>query len=163
MALGDKAVDGGAAPHLLRQGLDKGTLVVAGDGVKVPTGQSSITIRTHFVSGEDAAEVADRAKARRSAVNTLTSMDVAEPVDPCEDIAAVLGDTPRMPTQEVLQRLAERNPRHYREWTFTDLKRALKKIGAEPYKSDGRMVVSRDRVARGLAERAENTIGDSDE
>ncbi|TKA11380.1 hypothetical protein FCI23_11065 [Actinacidiphila oryziradicis] len=29
MALGDKAIDGGAAPHKLRQGLDKVTLVVA--------------------------------------------------------------------------------------------------------------------------------------
>ena len=40
MALGDKAIDGGAAPHKLRQGLDKGTVVVAGDGVKLAPGQS---------------------------------------------------------------------------------------------------------------------------
>ncbi|WP_430542854.1 FtsK/SpoIIIE domain-containing protein, partial [Streptomyces iconiensis] len=54
MALGDKAVDGGAAPHKLRQGLDKGTVVVAGDGVKLSPGQSSITIRTHYVDDDQA-------------------------------------------------------------------------------------------------------------
>lgn len=36
MALGDKAVDGGAAPNMLRPGLDKGTLVVASDGIDIP-------------------------------------------------------------------------------------------------------------------------------
>ena len=65
MALGDKAINGGAAPHKLRQGLDKGTLVVAGDGVPIPSGQASITVRTHFVDGAEAAEIAERAKARR--------------------------------------------------------------------------------------------------
>ncbi|MFN2636795.1 MAG: FtsK/SpoIIIE domain-containing protein [Gemmatimonadaceae bacterium] len=155
MALGEKAVDAGAAPHRLRQGLDKGTLVVAGDGVDLPAGQSSITIRTHFVSGEDAAEVADRAKARRRAVDTRESVVVDDQSDPCDDIVAVLGDTPRMSTQEVLQRLTERNPRRYREWNHPDLKRVLEEIGAGPYKSDGRMVVGRDRVLRGLAQREE--------
>ena len=78
MALGDKAIDGGAAPHKLRQGLDKGTVVVAGDGVKLAPGQSSITIRTHFVDGARAAEIADRAKARRAGVTTLTTVASAE-------------------------------------------------------------------------------------
>jgi hypothetical protein len=67
-------------------------------------------------------------------------------LDPYADIAAVVGDAPRMLTQEVLQRLAQRNPGVYRQWTHADLKRVLEAYGAEPYKSDGRMVVSRDRV-----------------
>lgn len=163
MALGDKAVDGGAAPHLLRQGLDKGTVVVAGDGVELPPGQASITIRTHFVSDKEAVEVADRAKARRKGVDTLDGVPVEDETDPCVDIAAVLGEAPRMLTQEVLQRLAELDPRRYREWTHGDLKRVLEAAGAEPYKSDGRMVVGRDRVLKYLADREENSPESGDE
>jgi S-DNA-T family DNA segregation ATPase FtsK/SpoIIIE len=162
MALGDKAVDGGAAPHKLRQGLDKGTVVVAGDGVKLEPGQSSITIRTHFISGEDAIEIADRAKARRSGVPTLTVVDRAAPVDALTDIAAVLGNDARLRTQEVLQRLAQRNPGEYRAWTFADLRQVLEPVGAAPHKSDGQMVVVRAKVESALAERATDTDdGDS--
>ncbi|NYF40464.1 P-loop NTPase family protein [Streptosporangium sandarakinum] len=156
MALGDKAVDGGASPHLLRQGLDKGTLVSNGEGLTLPTGQSSITIRTHYISDEEAVEVADRAKAHRKNVTTRASVVPEEQIDPYADIADVLGDAPRMPTQEVLQRLTERNPGTYREWTFADLKRVLEGSGAEPYKSDGRMVISRDRILTALAQREQN-------
>ncbi|MFF9345494.1 ATP-binding protein, partial [Streptomyces sp. NPDC014773] len=56
MALGDKAVDGGAAPNLLRPGLDKGTVIVASDGIAIPAGQSSITVRTHYIDTDTAAE-----------------------------------------------------------------------------------------------------------
>jgi S-DNA-T family DNA segregation ATPase FtsK/SpoIIIE len=160
MAIGDKAVDGGAAPHKLRQGLDKGTVVVAGDGVKLEPGQSSITIRTHFISGEDAIEIADRAKARRSGVPTLTVVDRAAPVDALADIAAVLGDEARLRTQEVLQRLAQRNPGEYRVWTFADLRQVLEPVGAAPHKSDGQMVVVRAKVESALADRADDTDTD---
>ncbi|MFB4265273.1 FtsK/SpoIIIE domain-containing protein [Nonomuraea sp. GTA35] len=157
MALGDKAVDGGAAPHLLRQGIDKGTVVVAGDGVELPPGQSSITIRTHFVSDPEAVEVADRAKAfRRGDVQTRSSMDSGEQTDPCIDIAAVLGSKPRMYTQEVLQRLAERDPARYREWTFADLTQFLEGVDAAPSKSHGRMVVSREKVLKAVTKHAES-------
>ncbi|WP_197048673.1 ATP-binding protein [Streptosporangium roseum] len=156
MALGDKAVDGGASPHLLRQGLDKGTLVSNGEGLTLPAGQSSITIRTHYVSDEEAVEVAGRAKAHRKEVTTRASGVTEEQIDPYADIAAVLGDAPRMTTQEVLQRLTERNPGTYREWTFADLKRVLEGSVAEPYKSDGRMVIGRDRVLTALAQREQN-------
>ncbi|GGQ12535.1 FtsK/SpoIIIE domain-containing protein [Streptomyces roseolilacinus] len=153
MALGDKAVDGGAAPHLLRQGLDKGTLVVASDGIAIPAGQASITVRTHYIDDDQAAETAARARALRDGVTTLTVIDTDEPTDPLADIAAVIGTTPRVLTQDVLQRLATTNPKAYGSWTNGDLKRVLEDAGAEPYKSDGRMVVSRDRVARALANR----------
>ncbi|MCX3290041.1 ATP-binding protein [Streptomyces sp. NEAU-H22] len=153
MALGDKAIDGGAAPHLLRQGLDKGTLVVAGDGIKLEPGQSSITVRTHFVDDDQAEEITDRAKTLRSGVSTLHKLAPVRDVDPLADILAVLGTERRMRTQEVLQRLAERDPGIYRSWTNANLKEFLDEYDAAPYKSDGNMVVGRDRVRDALAKR----------
>ncbi|MFE1291665.1 ATP-binding protein [Streptomyces sp. NPDC058751] len=153
MALGDKAVDGGAAPNLLRPGLDKGTVVVASDGIAIPAGQASITVRTHYIDTDEATVIADRAKALRDGVTTLTVIERGEERDPLADIAAVLGDKPRLKTQDVLKRLAALNEDAYGAWTFLDLKRVLEDAGAEPYKSDGRMVVAAERVARALANR----------
>ncbi|MEU4733284.1 FtsK/SpoIIIE domain-containing protein [Streptomyces sp. NPDC023588] len=153
MALGDKAVDGGAAPHQLRQGLDKGTVVVASDGIAIPAGQASITVRTHYIDTEQAAEVAERAKALRDGVTTAHTIAHGPAVDPLADILTVLGDAPRVLTQDVLKRLAVLNEKAYGGWSFIDLKRVLDGTGAEPYKSDGRMVIGRDRIARHLANR----------
>ncbi|MFV0129063.1 ATP-binding protein [Streptomyces sp. HMX112] len=153
MALGDKAVDGGAAPHLLRQGLDKGTLVVASDGIEIPAGQASITVRTHYIDDEQATAITDRAKALRDGVTTLHAIERGEERDPLADIATVIGDAPRVRTKDVLARLAALNTAAYGGWSFIDLKRVLDHAGAEPYKSDGVMVVSRDRVAHALANR----------
>ncbi|WP_328871222.1 FtsK/SpoIIIE domain-containing protein [Streptomyces sp. NBC_00287] len=153
MALGDKAVDDGAAPHLLRQGLDKGTLVVASDGIKMPAGQSSITVRTHFIGDEPAAEIAARAKLLRAGVTTLRVVDQAEERDHLADVAAVIGDTPRLRTDEVLKRLHALDTAVYREWNNGRLKRLLEEHGEEPKKSHGVMVVRRDDVARALANR----------
>ncbi|MFI2431756.1 FtsK/SpoIIIE domain-containing protein [Streptomyces sp. NPDC018693] len=157
MALGDKAVDGGAAPNLLRPGLDRGTLVVASDGITIPAGQSSITVRTHYIDDAAAEAITDRAKALRDGVTTLHAIERGEEHDPLADIAAVIGDAPRVRTKDVLNRLATRNPDAYGGWSFIDLKRVLDDAGAEPYKSDGVMVVARDRVGRALANR--NTEG----
>ncbi|MEU7283373.1 ATP-binding protein [Streptomyces sp. NPDC045431] len=156
MALGDKAVDGGAAPHLLRPGLDKGTLVVASDGIEIPAGQASITVRTHYIDTDQATEIANRAKAVRDGVTTSHTIERAEEHDPLADIAAVVGDAPRVRTKDVLARLAALSTAAYGDWSFIDLKRVLDDVGAEPYKSDGVMVVSRDRVARALANRGED-------
>jgi S-DNA-T family DNA segregation ATPase FtsK/SpoIIIE len=153
MALGDKAVDGGAAPHLLRQGLDKGTLVVASDGIEIPAGQASITVRTHYIDDDAATAITDRAKALRDGVTTLHAIDRDEERDPLADIATVLGSDARVRTQEVISRLAALDADVYAGWSFIDLKRVLDAAGAEPYKSDGRMVVGRDRVARALTDR----------
>ncbi|MEU8692120.1 FtsK/SpoIIIE domain-containing protein [Streptomyces sp. NPDC048665] len=154
MALGDKAVDDGAAPHLLRQGLDKGTLVVASDGIEMPKGQSSITVRTHFIGDEPAAEVAERAKALRSGVITLHAVERDdEERDPLADIASVLGDADRVLTRDILKRLDVLNHDAYGDWTFNDLKRVLEAAGVEAYKSHGLMNVRRDDVLRALAER----------
>ncbi|MFI9375822.1 FtsK/SpoIIIE domain-containing protein [Streptomyces parvulus] len=153
MALGDKAVDGGAAPNLLRPGLDRGTLVVASDGITIPAGQSSITVRTHYIDDDAAEVITDRAKALRDGVTTLHAIDRSPEHDPLADIAAVIGDAPRVRTKDVLTRLGARNADAYGGWSFLDLKRVLDDAGAEPHKSDGVMVVSRDRVVRALANR----------
>ncbi|MDQ0581632.1 FtsK/SpoIIIE domain-containing protein [Streptomyces rishiriensis] len=157
MALGDKAVDGGAAPNMLRPGLDKGTLVVASDGIKIPAGQASITVRTHYIDDDGAKAITNRAKALRDGVTTLHAIDRSEDRDPLADILAVLGDASRVLTADVLKRLTVLNADAYGAWTPGDLKRVLEDAGAEPYKSDGRMVVGRDRVHRALTNR--NTEG----
>ncbi|MFI6003778.1 FtsK/SpoIIIE domain-containing protein [Streptomyces sp. NPDC051366] len=156
MALGDKAVDGGAAPHLLRQDLDKGTVVVASGGITIPAGQTSITVRTHYLDDDQATEVADRAKALRDGITTAHTVADVDEYDPLEDILTVLGTEARVLTQEVLKRLAALNGKAYGRWSFIDLKRVLDGSGAEPYKSAGRMVIGRDRIARVLAGRSDD-------
>jgi S-DNA-T family DNA segregation ATPase FtsK/SpoIIIE len=153
MALGDKAVDGGAAPNLLRPGLDRGTLVVASDGIAMPAGQASITVRTHYVDDDGATAITDRAKALRDGVTTLTVIERGEDRDPLADIASVVGTAERVRTKDVLSRLGTLNADAYGGWSFIDLKRVLDGTGAEPYKSDGVMVVSRDRLTAALANR----------
>ncbi|MEV7403318.1 FtsK/SpoIIIE domain-containing protein [Streptomyces sp. NPDC091267] len=153
MALGDKAVDGGAAPNLLRPGLDRGTLVVASDGIDIPAGQASITVRTHYIDDDGAEAITDRAKALRDGVTTLHVIDRGEERDALADIAGVIGDAKRVFTQDVLQRLAVLSKDSYGKWTHADLKRVLDGTAAEPYKSDGRMVIGRERVIRALANR----------
>ncbi|MFJ4711283.1 FtsK/SpoIIIE domain-containing protein [Streptomyces sp. NPDC088785] len=162
MALGDKAVDGGAAPNLLRPGLDQGTLVVASSGIHIPKGQSSITVRTHYVDDDAAKAIIERAKALRDGVTTLHVIERGEERDPLADIASVLGDAPRVLTQTVLQRLAALNDDAYGRWSFGDLKRALEDVGADPRKSDGRMVVDRERVVRALANRDDEGSASAD-
>ncbi|KUN70192.1 cell division protein FtsK [Streptomyces canus] len=153
MALGDKAVDGGAAPNLLRPGLDQGTLVLASSGIDIPAGQASITVRTHYIDDDAAEAIIERAKALRDGVTTLTVIERGEQRDALADIAAVLGDAPRVLTQDVLKRLAVLDADTYGKWSFIDLKRVLDGTGAEPYKSDGRMVVGAERVSRALTNR----------
>ncbi|PWI41269.1 cell division protein FtsK [Streptomyces sp. ICBB 8177] len=159
MALGAKAVDGGAAPHKLRQGLDKGTVVVAGDGVKLAPGQSSVTIRTHFIDEDQAKEIAARAKALREGVTTASSIDPAVPVDHLADIATVIGEQDKMRSTEVLSGLMALNPREYRGWTFSNLTAVLEAVGAEPRKVGGIMTVRRARVLDGIQERDSNPTG----
>jgi S-DNA-T family DNA segregation ATPase FtsK/SpoIIIE len=156
MAVGDAAIDGGAAPHKLRQGLDKGTVVVAGDGLKLAAGQTSVTVRTHYIDGDQAKEIADRAKARRTAVTTQAAVAPADTVDFLADIIKVIGDEPRMLTQDVLQRLTELNRAEYSSWTFADLKTYLEPLGAEPYKTNGKMHVSMERLIAAVLMRSQD-------
>lgn len=157
MALGEAAVNGGAAPHELRQGLDKGTLVVAGDGVELPPGQSSLTIRTHYIGPDDARALAERAKARRRGVETSGGPDgggEAAPVDVLADVISILRGEERARSEEVVHRLKVLRPEYYREWTTTELTAALRPFGAAPYKTSGTMHVSLARVREAVADRA---------
>ncbi|MEH0445284.1 FtsK/SpoIIIE domain-containing protein [Streptomyces sp. B21-102] len=163
MALGDKAVDGGAAPNMLRPGLDRGTLVVASDGITIPAGQASITVRTYLIDDDGATAITDRAKALRDGVTTLHAVETGEQRDPLADILTVLGDASRVLTADVLKRLTTLNADAYGRWTPGDLKRVLEDAGAEPYKSDGRMVVGRDRVARALTNQSSQGSASADE
>lgn len=153
MALGDKAVDGGAAPNLLRPGLDQGTLVLASSGIAIPAGQASITVRTHYIDDDAAEAITDRAKAMRSGVTTLTVIERGEERDALADIFDVMGDEERSLTQDIVKRLSVLAQDVYGDWSFIDLKRVLEAADVEPYKSHGRMNIRRDDVARALANR----------
>lgn len=157
MALGDSPVEAGAAPHKLRQGLDKGQLVVAGSGLQMAPGQVSVNVRTHYINDDEAKEITARARALRSGVTTLTAVPTGEPVDHLADIIRMVGDAKRMRTDEVRQRLAVTNPGEYRGWTASDLAQALEAVGAAPYKSGGVMVVSRARLLEALEVRDTDT------
>ncbi|MFD4259971.1 FtsK/SpoIIIE domain-containing protein [Streptomyces sp. NPDC058534] len=155
MALGEAPVDAGAAPHKLRRGLDKGTLVVAGEGIPMEAGQASVTVRTHFISGEDAVAITDRAKQLRDGVATVHKLEVVAPVDHLADLAAVIGRESRVRTTEVLHRLKSRNHDVYEQWTGARLKALLADYDEEPGKLDGYPVVKLESVERALERRAE--------
>ena len=156
MVLGEDAVAAGAAPHRLRRGIDKGVVVAFGEGLDFPTGQAHMTVWTHFVDGEAAHMVADRAKARRKAVTTRTGradeQDDRPELDVLADVAAVLDGVPRMLKTEVMHLLAERDDR-YRTWTDGQMKAALEAAGAPQYTSNGKTTINGDKVREVLARR----------
>ena len=159
MALGDKAIDAGAAPHKLRQGLDKGTLVVAGDGVPLPPGQSSLTIRTHFIDGDDAIAVADRAKALRKRTTTRTTTqarDSEPPRDLLNDLIEVLGDAQEpVPTGDIpalLRDLAPEDP-GYRDLRAGTLREQLAALGIKVPSTGNRWPLDPAAVRRAATHR----------
>lgn len=160
MALGENAVNGGAAPHELRQGLDKGTLVVTGDGVDLPPGEPSITIRTHFIDGDPDArtgpawDIAARAAERRRRAGRAPEAPVGpQQRDHLADILEALRGEARVRTPVVLARLIEIDETAYTSWNFPRLKAVLGEAGAPVGKSDGQSVVRLDAVQRVLGER----------
>lgn len=153
MALGEKAVDGGAAPHRLRVGADKGTVVVAGDGVPLPAGQSAMTIRTHFVDGVAAAEVAETAKARRGERASVGPAEAER--DVLADVAEVLGTDTAVKATDVCARLRELAPGHraYDRLGAEKLASLLAADGVPVKKSDGLLTVRARLVQAALADR----------
>lgn len=156
MALGDKAIDGGAAPHKLRQGADKGTLVVAGDGVELPPGDASITVRTHFIDTDAAAEVARRAIERRRKAGIVAREVEAgvEVVDHLADIMAAMRGERRPRTVVVLSRLIEDNPTVYEPWGHDDLAKAVREyehLGLDIRKYGGDSVLRLEEVEKALS------------
>ncbi|MGW7020848.1 FtsK/SpoIIIE domain-containing protein [Streptomyces decoyicus] len=168
MAVGDSAVDAGAAPHKLRQGQDKGTLVVAGDGIKLAPGQPSVTVRTHFIDIDAAKEIAARAKALRAGAETQTAAEPAEEVDHLTNVLAALGDGKRIQTQEVLRRLISKHPSIYGSWELHDLTRVLREAGAEPKPTradngkTGVVCVSRARIEAAIEAHEDATAVDAE-
>jgi S-DNA-T family DNA segregation ATPase FtsK/SpoIIIE len=140
----------GYSATTLVAGEDVGTAMAAGFG-KTPG-----LIRSYYVRKEagidEVTPVVERAMALHEGTGPVEE-PTFEPADPLTDVAAVLGDAPRMLTSEVLNRLAERRPDAYVAWGPVDLKKALEPYGAEPYKSGGKSTVARDRVQDAILER----------
>ncbi|MEU2992912.1 FtsK/SpoIIIE domain-containing protein [Streptomyces griseoincarnatus] len=158
--LGSGKHKAGVTATTLIPGEDIGTAVTVGF-----TNKPFEVIRSHYVAREpekgidEVTPVVERALALRDGVEPSAGPEHQD-ADHLADVAAVLGDEQRMLVQEVLHRLAERNPGEYREWSPTDLKRALEPHGAEQYKSAGRMVVARDRVHEAILARLEDAADD---
>ena len=151
MALGDAAVDRGAAPHELRPDLDRGMLVVHG-GVDLAPGQASVTVRTHYIDDEAAVTVAERAKAirKRRRRGHLAAVEAAPPkVDHLARIGAALRGEKRVLTTTVLARLIEDDPDEYEGRDLSWLSTVLDREGCPAIKS-GRMYVDAERVRRAL-------------
>ncbi|MEV4864264.1 FtsK/SpoIIIE domain-containing protein [Streptomyces ossamyceticus] len=151
--LGSGRHKAGITATTLIPGEDVGTAVTVGF-----SGKPFEVVRAHYVARDpdkgidEVTPVVERAMALYEGTGPVEE-PTFEPVDPLADVAAVLGDAPRMLTQEVLHRLAERRPDAYREWGPVDLKKALEPYGAEPYKSGGKSTVARDRVHDAILER----------
>lgn len=133
MALGEAPVEQGAAPHKLRDGLDRGTVVSHGPGIDIPKGEPAVTIRTHFISGAEAAEVADRIRAMRGALSTTTSREIeAETRNLLADVEVVLRDhDDRIRLTHLVGLLAKAHPGYepYEEMTGRVLARRLESFG----------------------------------
>lgn len=158
MALGEAPVEAGAAPHKLRQDVDKGQLVVAGSGVKLDPGQVSMNIRTHFIDDDEATAITDRAKARRSGVTTLRQVEQAEPVDNLADLEKALAGQERVRTPEVIHRLKNLNPAVYSDWDGGRLRRLLTDHGEDTGVYQGYPVVHLSRVLKALANRDQDDV-----
>ncbi|MEH0637293.1 cell division protein FtsK [Streptomyces bottropensis] len=162
-AVGDHvANDGllGSGRH--KAGITATTLIPGEDvGTAVTVGFSSKpfeVVRAHYVARDPDKGIDEVTPVVERAMGLYEGTGAAdeptfEPADPLTDVAAVLGDAPRMLTSEVLNRLAERRPDAYLAWGPVDLKKALEPYGAEPYKSGGKSTVARDRVQDAILER----------
>jgi S-DNA-T family DNA segregation ATPase FtsK/SpoIIIE len=141
----------------LRMKTDRGTSVAV--GVTDATFELLRWFYVPFEDGHDAVSpviaraVAKAGELRRTGPADDQDSDQAAEVDHLADLAEVLGTDPRVRTQVVLARLAERNPREYEDWTFSDLKAALGEHGITVGKSHGHSVVRADDVIRALTYR----------
>ncbi|MFF0145992.1 S-DNA-T family DNA segregation ATPase FtsK/SpoIIIE [Amycolatopsis sulphurea] len=150
MALGEAAVDTGAAPHALRAGLDRGTVVLApGESMDLPNGATHTTVRTHFISTEQAYDVAERATAFRQ--NVAQRAVVADERDLLDDLAAVfeIGEDQVKDTDLVsrLRKLAGPNYASYgKRFTGTRLRDLCSELEIEIKRRNGYWYVSSHSV-----------------
>lgn len=146
MAMGDSAVDsGGAAPHELRQGKDKGVLVVKDADNTIET------VRTHYVDGDAAEAVAERARTARAGVRNRR-VEAPQRRDLLADVAEVL-DEDKVKATDVVARLRSLAPRYqpYQDLNADNLKAQLDDLGAKVTKSSVLWVYA-ERVHQALAE-----------
>jgi len=165
--LGQGAYSAGHRATELIPGVDKGVAVVKGF-----TGERSDIVQVYFLDiskkNDQVTPIIKRSLAEIESLGLTVPgtgpRPEAEPVDaidPLGDIAKVLAGESKMGTAEVIRRLITLNPGAYKDWTNRDLTRVLAEHDAEPYKSNGRMVVSAEPVYRALADR-EDKSGEPD-
>ncbi|MCT2587783.1 zonular occludens toxin domain-containing protein [Actinophytocola gossypii] len=119
-------------------------------------------LRTFFVNQDDAHRVTARALQLRDQHGITTTPAEREPErDSLADIAAVLGDAPRMKTLDVLQRLVELHRPTYQPWTARDLTAFLTEHEAAPYKTEGAMQISAARIREAITVRDEHEGDDT--
>jgi S-DNA-T family DNA segregation ATPase FtsK/SpoIIIE len=121
--------------------------------------------RWQYVTDEQVAPVIDRTcKAREGTERAALDQPAAVAViDPIEDVAAILGDAPRMRTQDVLERLRLMRPSAYEELDFPKLTGLLRAVDAEPHKSSGISTVDARKVRDALDRRRGEDPGGGDE
>jgi len=157
MALGEAAVEGGAAPHLLRRDIDKGVVVMHG-GVDIPRGESSITVRTYFIDDPDAWVLARGAiEKRRKAGRTPLVIDATPIViDSLRDIYEAMRGENRVKTTVVLSRMREENPDVYEHWSNKDFAASVREyvhLGLDIRTYGGDSVLRIEEVEQALRER----------
>ncbi|MGW3646680.1 cell division protein FtsK [Streptomyces sp. NPDC000878] len=162
--LGSGRHKAGVTATTLIPGEDVGTAVTVGFSNK-----PFEVVRAHYVARDpdkgvdEVTPVVVRAMGLYEGGPAVVDEPTFEPADPLADVAAILADDTRVLAQEVLHRLAARNPEEYGSWGPTDLKRALEPYGAEQYKSNGVMVVARERVQDAILERFAEDVADIDD
>jgi S-DNA-T family DNA segregation ATPase FtsK/SpoIIIE len=161
MGLGEAAVDTGAAPHALRAGLDRGTVVLApGESMDLASGATHTTVRTHFISTEQAHDIADRAKALRAGV--VHRALAPKQRDLLDDLVAVFeADEDRAKDTDLVVRLRKLAGPDYSAYgkhlTGGKLRAEVKALDVEVKQRDGYWwvlspSVHAARVARGASE-----------
>jgi S-DNA-T family DNA segregation ATPase FtsK/SpoIIIE len=140
MALGDKAVDGGAAPtSCARASTRAPSSSPPTASTWRPASPPSPSARTSSTT-DPAKEIAERAKAAARGVATVHKLEVVQDVDHLADIAAVVGRENRVRTTEVIHRLKTRNHAVYEHWNGAP-QGVLAEYGEEPGTLDGYPVV----------------------
>jgi S-DNA-T family DNA segregation ATPase FtsK/SpoIIIE len=141
MGLGEAAVDTGAAPHALRAGLDRGTVVLApGESMDLASGATHTTVRTHFISTEQAHDIADRAKALRAGVVHRALAPAQR--DLLDDLVAVFeADEERAKDTDLVVRLRKLAGPDYsaygKNFTGAKLRAEVKALDVEVKQRDG--------------------------
>ncbi|MER6355687.1 zonular occludens toxin domain-containing protein [Streptomyces sp. NPDC001634] len=162
--LGSGKYKAGIRATELVPGQDIGTAVTYGF-----TSKPFEIIRAHYVERDpekgidEVTPVVERAMGLYEGTGPV-DVPAFEPADPLADILTVLGQQPRMRTQDVLHGLIDLNPTEYGAWSFRDLRRVLDECGHGEYKTGGGVMhVSRQRIVDAIADREADAEDDPDD